>query len=157
MKIIYHCYGGSHSSVTAAAIHLGLLTEKKVPSPEELQKLPYYDGQVNKDHGLLRFMGIDQYNNQVYIIGRRNSGRILENVYRGLMEIFRIPRDEVYMFSVMPYVNWRMVVGGYISRRLGLVKIGRPLVTKGTRVAFLNLVSMVQKVKILVASIKTKG
>lgn len=154
MKIIYHCYGGSHSSVTAAAIHLGLVPEKQVPSPEELHRLPYYDAQVNKDHGQLRFMGIDQYKNQVYIIGRRNSGRILEKVYHGLLEIFNIPIDEVYMVSVMPYVNWRMVVGGYISRRLGLIRIGRPLVTEGTRVAFLNLVSMVQKVKLLVASKK---
>ncbi|HBC94637.1 MAG TPA: hypothetical protein DCZ10_17500, partial [Pelotomaculum sp.] len=25
MKVIYHCHGGTHSSVTAAAIHLGML------------------------------------------------------------------------------------------------------------------------------------
>jgi hypothetical protein len=31
MKIIYHCYGGTHSSVIAAAIHLGLLPEDRVP------------------------------------------------------------------------------------------------------------------------------
>ena len=27
MHIIYHCYGGAHSSVTAAAIHTRLLSE----------------------------------------------------------------------------------------------------------------------------------
>ncbi|HPZ72110.1 MAG TPA: DUF3189 family protein, partial [Peptococcaceae bacterium] len=29
MKIIYNCYGGAHSSVTAAALHLGLLPEAR--------------------------------------------------------------------------------------------------------------------------------
>ncbi|HWJ02080.1 MAG TPA: DUF3189 family protein, partial [Verrucomicrobiae bacterium] len=48
MKIIYNCYGGSHSSVTAAAIHLGLVDCGKVPCARELWKLPYYDSQVKK-------------------------------------------------------------------------------------------------------------
>ncbi|HEX3010797.1 MAG TPA: DUF3189 family protein, partial [Syntrophomonadaceae bacterium] len=39
MKIIYHCFGGSHSSVTAAAIHLGLIEKHRPPSMEELMSL----------------------------------------------------------------------------------------------------------------------
>lgn len=152
MKIIYHCYGGSHSSVTAASLHLGLIPEDKLPSNEELSKLPYYDGQTKKDHGVLRFIGIDQYDNEVYIVGRRSQGRLLENMFNGLLEVFDIPQNEIYMVNVMPYVNWHMVVGGFTSRALGWIKIGRPIVMKGTKEAFLYIVSLVQKVKMLIAS-----
>ena len=43
MKIIYSCYGGTHSSPIAAAIHLGRLPDDRIPSPEELMKTDYYD------------------------------------------------------------------------------------------------------------------
>ena len=43
MKIIYHCFGGSHSSVSAAALHLGLLDRQRTPTEEELVRIPYYD------------------------------------------------------------------------------------------------------------------
>jgi xylulokinase len=42
MKIIYHCYGGSHSSVLAAAIHTGRLNPERLPTGEELMALPYF-------------------------------------------------------------------------------------------------------------------
>ena len=58
MKIIYNCYGGAHSSVTAAAIHLQMLPETRKPSAAELLNLPYYDAQVGKDHGRIRFLGL---------------------------------------------------------------------------------------------------
>ena len=43
MKIIYHCYGGSHSSVIAAALHLGLLAKDRIPNETELMAIPYFD------------------------------------------------------------------------------------------------------------------
>jgi len=36
MKIIYHCFGGSHSSVLAAALHLGIIDKNKVPGMSEV-------------------------------------------------------------------------------------------------------------------------
>lgn len=152
MKIIYHCYGGAHSSVTAASIHLGWLTETKKPSLNDLYNLPYFDQQINQDHGQLRLLGNDQFDNQIYIIGRQSFKKILENLYLGLAELFDIPKDEIILVNVMPYVNWRMVVGGTLSRRFGLIKLGRPIVAQGTREAFLDLVSLVQKVKMLSAA-----
>ncbi len=67
MKIIYHCYGGSHSSVITAAIHLGFIPRDKIPKTEELMKLPFYDKQTDKDHGILRLMGKDDLGNEIYI------------------------------------------------------------------------------------------
>jgi hypothetical protein len=41
MKIIYCCYGGSHSSVTAAAIHLDMLPLTRKPTSAELLSIPF--------------------------------------------------------------------------------------------------------------------
>lgn len=152
MKIIYHCYGGAHSSVTAASIHLELLSTSRGPSLQDIQNMPYFDQQKNNDHGKLRLMGNDQYGNQIFIIGRRNSAIFLENIYQGMAEIFGMPDNEILMVNVMPYVNWRMVLGGFLSRRLGLINIGRPIVSIGTRDAFFKLLSLVQKVKMVTTS-----
>ena len=46
-------------------------------------------------------------------------------------------------------VTFKMRLGGYISRRLGLIKIGRPLVASGTRAAFPRLVELVGRIKAL--------
>ena len=94
-------------------------------------------------------MGEDIHKNPVYIIGRRNASLQLENMYQGLMDIFENDEDKLIMINCMPYVNWRMVIGGFLSRRLGIIKLGRPLVSLGTRDAYYNLVSLVEKVKMI--------
>jgi len=149
LKIIYHCYGGSHSSVTAAAIHLGLLPNGQIPTAEMLWGLPFFDRQVAKDHGNIKFMGTDEFGNQVYILGRHNTAKLIQNILPEVAALFGI--NDLFMIDVMPYVNWRMMLGGFTSRRLGWVGIGRPIVTRGTQYSFWSLTSLVQKVKMLVA------
>lgn len=147
MKIIYNCYGGSHSSVTSAAIHLGLLQCDRVPCKKDLWKLPYYDTQVKKDHGTLHFMGKDEFGHEVFVVGRRNMGKPVQRVIRDIAKIFAIPEQEYMLVDPMPYVNLAMKIGGITSRRLGLVFPGRPLVTWGNRLAFPRLSNMVKRVK----------
>jgi len=43
LKVIYHCYGGAHSSVTAANIHLGLLPRERTPGYRELISQKLFD------------------------------------------------------------------------------------------------------------------
>ena len=147
MKIIYNCYGGSHSSVTAAAIHLGLVNSEQTPGARDLWKLPYYDAQVKKDHGTLFFMGTDQLGHQVYVAGRRNMARPMLRAMRGIAQVFGIPEEDFQLVDPMPYVNPAMVVGGITSRRLGLAALGKPIVTWGTRLAFPQLAKLVSRVK----------
>lgn len=151
MKIIYHCYGGSHSSVTAAGIHLGLLPMDSIPNRVQLEAVPYFDEQVNSDHGNLRFMGIDEFGNEIYVIGRRNAFREFQRLVAGFSEALEFS-GEVCLYNCMPYVNWKMVLGGFTSRRLGWVTIGRPIVVEGVRFSYLKIVSLVQNVKVQVAS-----
>lgn len=154
MKIIYHCFGGSHSSVTAAALHLGLIPETRLPSPQELKNIPYFDQQLAEDHGDFKYMGEDKEGNQVYIIGKRNLGSMFEPLIRGLARIFSIPQDEMLVVDTLPCVNWIMVLGGILSRKLGVVSVGRPIVIYGTSQAHGNFIKLVDQVKTTVMQMK---
>lgn len=150
MKIIYHCYGGSHSSVTAASIHLGLLPVDRVPSREMFWSIPLFDRQEADQHGHIYYMGEDEYGNDVYLAARRSRPQVLENVFRDLAEIFEIPENDYLLVNVMEKVNLTMKFGGFLSRRWGFIDLGRPIVTMGTQVAYFRVVKLVQKIKDMV-------
>lgn len=147
MKIIFNCFGGAHSSVTAAALHLGLLPETRLPEPEELLNLPYYDAQVGKDHGRIRFMGFDRWGNEVYIVGKKNLGIFYEKIMHSLITLNGGTQEKFIFVNTMPYVNIWMMLGGFLSRRLGMRVPGRQIVIYGTRKSyfkFLHLVNLLQ-------------
>lgn len=145
-KIIYHCYGGAHSSVVAAAIHLGKLDAKRIPKAEELLALTLFDRQTQDGHGQLHFFGFDEGNNEVYSVGCRNVGGVMEIFLTEIAQILGFTGD-LFFVDTLHCVGWLMRIGGYISRRLGLVSLGRPLVVEGTRAVYPQLVDLVQKVK----------
>ncbi|MGI6488630.1 MAG: DUF3189 family protein [Syntrophomonadaceae bacterium] len=150
MEIIYHCFGGSHSSVTAAAIHLEMLPTHRIPTREELMALPYFDKTTDNDFGLIKLMGVDGYGNRVYVLGKRSLGDRFSRVLKGVAELMGVER-ELLVVNTMIYVNWVMMLGGYVSRRIGLPMFGRPVVCYGTRKAFLDLVGLVKTVKVKAA------
>jgi hypothetical protein len=147
MKVIYHCYGGTHSSVTAAAIHLGLLPDDSIPEPEKFMELPLYDQQDSWEHGHIFFMGIDEWGHEVYLTARRSRPSVLEKIFAGLAEIFGVPASSYCLVNAMSQVNWVMKFGGYLSRRWGLIGVGRPIVILGTRLAYPKLVRLVKTTK----------
>lgn len=143
MKIIYHCFGGSHSSVTAAALHLGLIDKYRLPTEDELMSLPYYDKTTNKDFGSIRFMGIDEFGNEVYILGKKSMADRFTKILMGVAQLLQA-EDQVLVVNTMNRVNLSMKLGGFTSRRIGLVSLGRPIVSHGTRKAFFDLVNLVE-------------
>ncbi|NLZ39534.1 MAG: DUF3189 family protein [Firmicutes bacterium] len=145
-RIIYHCYGGAHSSVVAAALHLGKLSPDKVPSAAELLKLALFDRQTNDGHGQLHFFGFDEWQNQVYSVGCRNVGETVEKFLLGVAKILGVSQELLFV-DTLHCVSLKMRIGGYISRRLGLISLGRPLVVAGTREAYTNLAALVHRVK----------
>lgn len=146
MNIVYHCFGGAHSSVTAAAIHLGWLPATKIPTFEELMKIPYFDVQIGEDHGVFRYLGEDEQLNKVYIIGRRNLKDKFEKLVYGLASVYDW-EDDFLLINTMPLVNWKMVLGGYLSRGLETPKLGRKIVLKGVQESFFKYVALVSEVK----------
>ena len=147
MKIIYHCYGGTHSSVTAAAAHLGLLPGDRPPQKEELLALPFFDTKESNDHGNISVMGVDKYGNQICFVGQRGKPQLLENIIFGLAEHFEIPEDQFKLINVMYKVNLSMKVGGTFSRRFKWISPGRPIVAWGTARAYYQILKIVNLVK----------
>ena len=94
-------------------------------------------------------MGIDGYGNQMYVLGKGLGDRF-SRVLEGVAELMGVER-ELLVVNTMIYVNWLMMLGGYVSRRVGLPILGRPVVCYGTRKAFLDLVGLVKTVKLKVA------
>lgn len=147
MKYIYNCFGGSHSSVTAAGIHLGLLPRERVANNKELLSLPYYDAQVSKDHGRLRFLGYDEKGNEIYITGSRNLRNEYERIMRSVLPLTGVKQKDVVIINTMPYVNLWMMIGGYLSRRLGFSRVGRFIILYGTRCSYYKFIHLVNLVK----------
>lgn len=144
MRIIYHCYGGAHSSVAAAAIHLGLLPLPK-PSREAIRAIPFFDQHTHLDQGRLFFYGTDARGNEVFVLGRAGAAAILERTIRFAFKLAG-EGEEILFVNTIPAVNVWMRVGGFLSRRLGWVGVGRPLVTLGTELAVPKLASLVKQV-----------
>lgn len=143
MKVIYHCYGGAHSSVVAAALHLGLLDKGRPPSAQELLNLPYYDKTDGNDFGTMHFMGIDKCSNPVYAAGKKNMGEKYSKILMGIAEILGV-EEELLLVDCFKRINWSMKLGGFTSRRLNLVYLGRPILNWGTQRAFSSLVDLVE-------------
>lgn len=147
MRIIYNCFGGSHSSVTAAAIHLELLPETRIATNEEFLKLPYYDAQVACDHGRIRFMGWDPSGNEIYISSKRGLGGNYKKIMSLILGLLDKTEEEVIFIDTMPYVNIWMMIGGFLSRRWGWNKFGRAIVLFGTRQSYFRFNHLVHLVK----------
>jgi hypothetical protein len=143
MKIIYHCFGGSHSSVTAAALHLGMLNKTRPPTREQLMEIPYYDKTSDADFGSIRYMGTDEFGHEVYVLGKKSMGNRYSAILMGVAEILG-SQDQLIMVNCMDRVNWSMKIGGFTSRRMRLALLGRPVVTWGTQKAFSQLVNLVE-------------
>lgn len=147
IKIIYTCYGGAHSSPVAAAIHLGWLPEDRVPSAAELLDIPRFDRASKKDHGVPELMGQDSLNNEVYVLGRGAGAKIVEKAFAGGYQVAGGKHGDLLIVCTLTCVNTPMRVGGYLSRSLGWVGPGRPIVCWGTQRAYTQLVSLVKKTK----------
>ncbi|CFX21207.1 Protein of unknown function DUF3189 [Syntrophomonas zehnderi OL-4] len=153
MKIIYHCYGGSHSSVTAAALHLGWLDKDKLPNYEELMALPYYDKTNDSDFGSIRFMGRDDMENEIYVLGKKSLGNRFNHILMGVAKIIN-QEDQLVVVNVMKHVNWSMKIGGFTSRRINIPLLGRPVVIWGTRKAFEHMTRLVEATRLRVINSK---
>ncbi|MGB4505041.1 MAG: DUF3189 family protein [Syntrophaceticus sp.] len=140
-KIVYHCYGGSHSSVTAAGIHLGILPQERTATAAELLRVPHYDYHGSVTHGRFRFIGRDIYGNEVFVLGKRTAGPDVTILLYRIAELVGCG-DEICPVDTTFPINPLMVIGGFLSRRLNLVSLGRPIVLYGTQIAYPYLVKI---------------
>jgi Protein of unknown function (DUF3189). len=145
MIFIYNCYGGTHSSSLASAIHLGNLPFDRVPSKKEILGTAYFDRLRYKDMGRIIYRGTDKRGNNVYTLGRGTSRAIIPAL-NNLLSILKSEcslKEEIVFTNMSPTVPPLMTVGGFLSRGLKLHFLGRPLLMAGAQQAYFNIVGTV--------------
>jgi len=144
MIIIFQCYGGTHTSIVAASLYTGRLSLSRPPRTEELISLPYYDRMDGTEMGKLHFVGTDRRGNNVFALGSGKWGKEIRQVLTSILALTGENRQPVAVIDCLPYINTLTRLGGFISRRLGLTGIGRPLVNYGIRGSYRSLLRLVQ-------------
>lgn len=147
MRIFYYCYGSAHSSVVAASIHLGFLPADRVPRPDEFRKLPHYDRTNSFEIGTPFFMGKDEYGSEIFIIGMTSQRELVKKAIVSFLKHSGVNTCDLMMVDTLRNVNLKTKIGGFMSRRLGLVKLGRPLTIQGIREKYFEFVQLVDSVK----------
>lgn len=147
MMVVYHDVGGAHSTAVAANIHINKLPMDRVPSSEELLELPTFDKIEKNQIGHLIYIGKDEYDTKVYTLARKYKPNIVIPAIMDMYSILYGSTDGLYIVDTKPAVNLLMDIGGYSSRKLHLVSFGRPIVTKGTQQAYMDIVNIVKGVK----------
>ncbi len=147
MHIIYHCVGGTHSSAIASAIHLGLLPKTRAATVQELLSIPYFDNTDKQEYGRIIHRGIDEYGNNIYTLSRQFTGSIMIRALKDLCIILTGSENHVIFINASTAVNNTMKIGGFLSRRLNMIAIGRPIVLKGCSKAYMDIAAIVTKTK----------
>lgn len=148
MKIIYSCYGGAHTSIAAAGIHLGYLPNTRIADAREINITPYFDQATTVNIGKPIYMGQDRFNHEVYVIGmgscRKEGTRLL---YQMVNDSRGKSKGEVVVVNSIALINLEIRIGGFLSRRLGLISLGRWLIIYGIRKKYTKFVQLVEEVK----------
>ncbi|MDD4569966.1 MAG: DUF3189 family protein [Tepidanaerobacteraceae bacterium] len=147
MKIFYCCYGSAHSSVVAASIHLGLMPVNRIPVANEFMYLPHYDETRSFEIGTPFFMGKDEFNSDVFILGMGSERKLIKKAILSFLTHMGLNSKELLMVDTLHNVNWITKIGGFTSRRLGLISIGRPLTIIGIQQKYRYFIELVNNVK----------
>jgi len=146
MKVFYTCYGSAHSSVIAAFIHVGILDKNVVPPYKKITFLPHYDRTDDEEIGTPFFIGFDEWGNEIYVIGAKSNKNLLKNFLKDFIHYNGIKEDFIFV-DTLQAIGIFARIGGFISRRLGLTFIGRPLTVFDIRRNYWRFVSLVENVK----------
>ncbi len=145
--IIYCCYGGAHSSPIAAAIHTGILKPTEIPSAQQIMDVHHYDRTKSSQRGKVLYAGEDEWGNKVYVCGRGKDKKGIKQAIKSGISLAEGQLEDYLFVDTLSAVNLMMRIGGFLSRRLKWVKVGRPLVVRGTQKAFFKLATIVEKTK----------
>lgn len=147
MKVIYHCYGQAHSSVTAANIHLGNLPRHRRPTVQEIQHQPCFDRTLDHELGAPRLMGTDEWGSEVYVIGLAGGRRAMEQAVQEFLLRSGVDPSAFLFANALQHAGVPLRIGGYTSRRLGLIWPGRPLSALGVWLKYPRFVHLVESVR----------
>ena len=149
MIYIYNCYGGTHSSVLAAVYHLEMLDKTQEPTKEEILNLPNFNKLVHGNRGELFYYGNDKDGNKVYTVGRGNSKILIPGLYNlaSMLHKQNLLNEKIIFSNTSPTVPLPMTFGGLLSRGLKIDFLGVPLLVKGAKQSYKNVIELVNNTK----------
>lgn len=145
MNYVYYCFGGAHTSVTCAAIHLGLLP-REVPTASEVMSFPWFDRGLTSEIGTPRLLGVDGDGHNVYFVGLGLYRRQMVALAKAIISMKGKSEDYLFVNSLAG-VHVFTRVGGFTSRRLNLVRWGRYIAAMGIRLRWARLQQTVAEAK----------
>ncbi|KMY48845.1 DUF3189 family protein [Peribacillus loiseleuriae] len=158
MIYIYNDYAGTHSTAIAAAYHLNKLPTGRTLTKEEILDIDYFNKLTNHDMGRIIFHGVDEDENSVYTLGRKNDKLVvpaLKNLGEILQEAFQ-GDEKIVLSNTSPTVPFAMTMGGLFSRRLKIDFIGVPLLVLGAKQCYSDIIQLVEYTKQIGHSAKTR-
>ena len=147
MKLFYHCFGGAHTSITCAAIHLGHLPTDRTPAAREFISVAHYDKMENKNLGTPLYIGRDELGIDIYAIGLNNACEMMIPAIKSYLNTNNIPSKDVLFVEALVKLHPITAIGGFSSRKLHLIALGRPLTVWGIRKSYPIFVDLVSGVK----------
>ena len=145
MIFIYNCYGGTHSSSLASAVHLKKLPTDRIPTKDEILGAEYFNKLKYKDMGRIIYHGVDDEGNKVYSVGRGTS-KILIPCLKNLITVLHDEcgfNDKIVFSNMSPTVPPIMTLGGFLARGLGMDFIGVPFLVMGAKQTYKKVVEIV--------------
>ncbi len=139
MKVIYSSYWGSYLAMVAASLHIGRIKTKKDFT------LHLFNNVKDHELGELIPVGKDDEGREVFVVGAKKSGTILEKTLKGVAETYGFSADSVVFIDLNHFYNSLLGLGVFLIRRLNLVSIGTRLVVKG--IDYVKLKKVVDSVK----------
>lgn len=92
-------------------------------------------------------MGVDDDGNEVYTLALGGGHRRMKYAVNAALQLAEVSRVEYRLVNCLPCVNLATRIGGFSSRSLGLIWLGRPLVAWGVARSYDNYVRLVRKVR----------
>lgn len=145
-KVVYVCYGSAHSSIVAANLHLGRLPLHRRALPAEVLAAPHFDELPHNRVGTLLEMGRDARGHRVYALGLGPHRQALGRCLQDLTESLGVPRGSLALVDALSGSHPTTRVGGFLSRRLGLVGLGRPLAVSGVLADYSRFTALVSRI-----------
>lgn len=128
----------------AASLYTGLLSRTHPPQYETLFGLPYFDRVKNKEIGRLNRIGVDTHGNPVFVLGSCGYAAQIRLLMAAFLFMYTLSPVEVAVIDCMGNIPLATRAGGFISRRLGVPALGRPLIYSGLRRVFSDLLRLVE-------------
>jgi hypothetical protein len=147
MIVIYHDFGGTHTSCVCANMHINKLPMDTIPDKEEIMNLPTFDKIRKNNYGKLLYIGTDEMGAKVYTLCRKHSKKFVIPAISDMYQIFNGDMNGFFLANTSPTVNNLMRIGGFSSRVLGLTSFGRPIAAKGIQKDYTKLVDLVKATK----------